>query len=411
MTETYKKQKICIITTVDISLYWLFPDLYSLLSRNGYDVTGICADTSSGNLSQKVRDQGVHVINVPMTRTFTILQDIKCLWILYGIFRREKFDIIHYSTPKAAFLAAIAGRIAGWSYLLYTLRGLGYTAFVGVKRFIGKLCEKIACRFADQVIVISPSLRDEAVREKLLSSEKVMVLGAGSSKGIDLETFSVTNAVVHKSREIREKFGIPDDGIVIGTAGRLTVEKGIKELLEAFRRLCKSHSNLYLFIIGSQDHRNPLSQDILDQINNTANVFLTGYVIEIENYLAALDIFVLPSYREGFGNVIIEASAMGKPVIASDIPGCRDAVKNGISGLLVPPKDASSLEKSLNELITDPIKRSQMSQNGVRWVKENFDRKFVWNNLLKVYQKVLAEKGLYILTDKVISDKKQKTIK
>jgi glycosyltransferase involved in cell wall biosynthesis len=390
--NTKSNPKICIVTTIDASLDGLFPEFYPLLIANGYDVVGICADTSDGLRSENVRKQGVRVINVPMTREFTIWQDVKCLWALYHIFKREKFDIIHYSTAKASLLAAIDGRLVGGSFLLYTLRGLGYMAVSGPKRAISRLCEKITCLATHHTIAISESLATEAIRQNLLPENKIEVHGAGSSKGVNIERFCPNDDTIANSKRIRHQLGINDDNIVIGFAGRLTTEKGIEELLKAFLNLNQKYSNLYLLIIGDQDQRNPLNPDAFDIIMKTGNIHLTGYTNDMPSYLAAVDIFTLPSYREGFGNVIIEASAMGIPVITTDILGCKDAVVEDKTGLKVKVRDVASLEKALDRLIANPNERDRMGQNGRQWVIENFDRKIIWSRLIAIYEQILNQR-------------------
>lgn len=387
MKKQTSKPKICIVTTIDLSLDKLFPDLYSLLIFKGYEVVGICAD---GPYLENVRQQGVRTISVPMTRKFTPVQDLKCLWMLYKIFKQEKFNIVHYSTPKAAFLSAIAGRLAGCPVLLYTLRGLGYTSFVGLRKSIAKLCEKIACRSAHYVIAISKSLKKEAVEENLLSKGRIKVIGMGSSKGVNLDQFRLNEKTATSAKKIRQGLGISNDDVVIGYAGRLTKEKGIIELLAAFANIRKINYTVDVLLVGDQDQRNPLPDEILRLISKDTNIHMVPFNNNVVNYIAAMDIVVLPSYREGFGNVLIEASAMEKPVVGTNITGCCDAILNGTTGILVQPRDVVSLEKALKELIGNPSKRVEMGRNGKQWVMENFDRKLVWNKIVEVYEQLLS---------------------
>jgi len=386
MTERNSKGKICIVTTIDLSLDKLFPDFYSLLLARGYEAVGICAD---GPYLENVRRQGVRVITVPMTRSFTPWLDLKCLWKLYQIFRRERFDIIHYSTPKAALLTGLAGRAAHCPALLYTLRGLGYTAFNGIKRVIGKYCEKIACHCAHRVIAISNSLKEEAAKGKLLPADQMKVLGAGSSIGVNLDQFQLNKKTKANTIMIRRYLGIGENDIIVGYAGRLTKEKGILELLAAFGNIRKSNHKVHMILFGDQDQRKPLPNETLELINEDPRIHLIPFTENVQSYIAAMDIFVLASYREGFGNVLIEASAMERPVIGTDIIGCRDAVINGKTGLLVKPRDAIELEKALKEMIENPFKRAKMGRAGRQWVIENFDRRLVWNRLIKVYERML----------------------
>jgi glycosyltransferase involved in cell wall biosynthesis len=387
MAHNKNNVKICIIVTVDISLDKLFPGFYPLLLAKGYEVVGICAD---GPFTDDVCRQGVRVINIPMTRGFTPLKDLKCLWQLYAIFRQEHFDIIHYSTPKAALLSAIAGRLARCPILIYTLRGLGYNAFSGLKKLVGKFCEKIACHCAHYVIVISNSLREEVIREKLLPANRARVLGAGSSKGVNINEFQLNVKTLFEAQKIRLRLGIDANDIVVGYAGRMTLEKGISELIEAFRSIRQNNCRVHLLLVGDQDQRNPLPHNIVALINSEKGVQTAPFSENVASYIAAMDILVLPSYREGFGNILIEASALDRPVIATDIPGCRDAVIDGTTGLLIAPHDAKSLEKALLELIASASKRKEMGRNGRAWVEKNFDRNLVWARLINVYGQLLG---------------------
>jgi glycosyltransferase involved in cell wall biosynthesis len=369
-------------------MYVLYPGFFPLLAKRGFEVTGICA---GGPWVEKICKSGLKLITMPMVRGFAPWLDLKCLWKLYRIFRRQRFDIVHYSTPKAAILSAVAGRLARCPALIYTLRGLGYEAFDGPARAVGKFCEKIACRLADRIIAISASLKARAVEENLVSAERVEVLGAGSSKGVDLDAFRRCKETIADGRKIKQSLGIKDDDLVIGCVGRMTEEKGVLELLIAFISLRTTHSNVHLLLMGHKDQRKPFSPETSQLLSASPNTHVLDFQDNVPDYIAAMDILVLPSYREGFGNALIEASAMRVPVVASDIPGCRDAVLPSMTGLLVRPRDAKELEKALAELIENPGRRVVMGQNGERWVRENFDRNMVWARLIQVYEQVLAD--------------------
>ncbi|MHC5075152.1 MAG: glycosyltransferase family 4 protein [Planctomycetota bacterium] len=380
------KSKIAIITTVDRSLDGLFPEFFPFLIEKGYDVVGICAD---GPFAKNVVDQGIRVIEIPMTREITPLRDLKCLYQMYRVFRREKFDIIHYSTPKAALLAAVAGHLVGCPARLYTLRGLVHTGLSGFRKKFAKYSEKISCRAAHRIIAISKSLKEEAVQEGILEKERIEVLGSGSSKGVNIHKFQLTKNIKSNAAKIRDDLGIRDDDILIGYAGRFTPEKGLVELYQACMNIRKIDKRIYLIWIGYQDHRRPLPEKFFISISNNPGVFLVPWTKSIVSYMAATDIFVLPSYRDGFGNVLIEAAALEKPVIGTDISGVRDALVDGVNGMLVTVKDVVSLEKALKELIDNPDRRIQMGKSGREWVVENFDRSVVWKRLIDVYEDML----------------------
>lgn len=387
-TKEKNRAKIAIVTTIGLSLDKLFPDFYPLVMSKGYEVVGICAQD---NYVENVRRQGIRVITVPMTRDFAPVQDLKCLWLLYRIFKREKFDLIHYSTPKASLLSVLAASLAGRAILLYTLRGLIHTSFAGgVRRFITRFCEKIACRSANYVIAISDSLKKEVIQEGLLPENRIHVIGAGSSKGVNLQQFELNSKTAAEAASIRQNLGIRKSGIVIGYAGRLTEEKGIAELLMAFSNIRRADDRVRLLLIGDIDKRNPLPDKIIQQIKTNNSIYSVPFNDNVAGFMAATDIFVLPSYRDGFGNVLIEASAMSRPVIGTDISGCRDAVLDGKTGMLVKARDVTSLENALRVLVDNQDKREKMGINGRKWVEENFDRKIVWEKLMAVYDQLLG---------------------
>lgn len=383
------KPKIAIVTTMGVSLDNLFPDFYPLLQAEGFEVVGICA---ADRFVDNVRRQGVRVIEVPMTRTFTPFRDFVCLVKLYRIFRAEKFDLIHYNTPKAAVLSAIAGRFAGSSKLLYTLRGLAYTGFQGLGRCIGRMCEKICAQKADDVIAISQTLKQQALEEGIIESDKVFVLGAGSSKGVDLKKFRLDERTIQEGAKIRKQLSISEKDVVFGYAGRFTVEKGFCEIIEAFNHISQSSDSIHLLFVGEQDERMPLPPEIQKLMSEHPRIHLLPYTDDVPSRLAAIDVFVLASYREGFGNVLIEASALERPVIASDIPGCRSAVKPNVTGLLVSPRDVASLESAMQKLIADRNKRLTMGKDGRAWVESDFDRNLVWQRLIGIYKQLLRPK-------------------
>jgi glycosyltransferase involved in cell wall biosynthesis len=389
MRSKSKKPKICIITTVGLSLNKLFPDFYPRLIEKGFEVVGIAAEDS---YIKDVRRQGVKVITVPMTRRFTPLQDLKCLWMIYKIFKREEFDLIHYSTPKASLLAGIAGRLTNSPALLFTSRGLGYIAFSGIKRLIGKYCEKLSFRCAHYVIVIADSLKAKIISENLSTREKLFVLGAGSSKGVNLRKFRIDAKTIEEALKIRQNLGIQTSSVVIGYVGRLTQDKNLKELLEAFYNIYERSMKVHLLMVGDQDKRSPLSEEIMADIRSHPAVHLVPFRENVQDYFAAMDIFVLPSsdFREGFGNVLIEASAMRIPVISTSLGGCSDAVENGFTGILLDQPSVKCLESALAELIENPSQRKEMGRNGETWVRENFDRDLVWERTIQVYEQMIS---------------------
>ncbi|MEW6664890.1 MAG: glycosyltransferase family 4 protein [Thermodesulfobacteriota bacterium] len=381
------KFKVGIVATLDISLDKLHPGLFDFLVRKNYGVVAISAE---GPYLTNVRDQGARVIPVPMTRSFTVFRDLWCLWRLYRIFKEEGLDLVHFSTPKAGLLASLAACLAGCPNRLYTLRGLGYMAFSGFKRTIGRWCEKAACSLSTHVIAISTGLQEEALRENLVNPTKVLVQGQGSSRGVDLKKFHPAGSLLERSRKLRAMLGIQEGEVLIGYAGRITPEKGILILVKAFMQLLANSGTIHLALVGDNDQRAPVDGEILEELRHHPKIHLLPFTDRIEEALSAMDVLVLPSFREGFGNVLIEAAALEKPVVASDIPGCRNALLPGITGLLSPAGDSTSLASAIEVLVRDPMRRKKMGQEGRRWVTAHFDRCLVWERLERVYRSLLT---------------------
>lgn len=383
------RARIGIVTTVDSSLHVLHPGLFARLQDAGYDVTGVCAD---GPFVERVRAGGLRVETVPMVRHFAPLADLRGLWRLVRLFRRERFDLIHYSTPKAALLASLAGRLAGRAKLLYTLRGLGYQGYRGAKREIGRQCERIACACADRILCISRSLAEEAAREGLAAVARFEVLGAGSSRGVDCRRFRRDEATQSAGHSLRRELGIPPEAVVLGYVGRIAREKGLERLARVFPQLAVEHAAAHMILIGHTDQRDPLDSDTLRVFDEHPRIHVLPFTDRLEDVYAAMDMLVLHSDREGFGNALIEGSAMELPVVGSDIPGCRDAVRAGETGLLVRPDDEAGLAAALRALLESPDLRQRLGQTGVTWVRANFDRERVWSNLIEVYEAMLRKR-------------------
>jgi glycosyltransferase involved in cell wall biosynthesis len=305
------------------------------------------------------------------------------------LFAERKFDLIHYSTPKAALIASLASWSLNHPRRLYTLRGLGYQSYSGIKRRIGFICEKIAVKLAHRIVAISHSLREEVVESKLGPASKFEVLGAGSSKGVDCERFCRSQDIMLRGASLRSSLGIQEGDCVIGYAGRLSPEKGIPETVEAFLVNYASVRSVHLILVGDLDRRCPLDTTVMDRCASQLNIHCLPHTEDMPGCMAAFDVFVLPSHREGFGNVLIEASAMGIPVISSDITGCRDAVLDGQTGILVYPGDPIALAAAMDTLVGNSDLRRRLGEQGAAWVRRDFDRRVVWNNLIEVYDEML----------------------
>lgn len=365
--------KICFVVTIPGTIEAFFVQQLIYLSENGFDVTVVC---SEGHILKSVKGNNIkyHPINIP--RGVSLLDSIKSLFLLIKFFREEQFDIIQYSTPNAAFCASIAARIVGCRCRNYHLMGFRFLGAAGLGRFILKSIEKITCDNSTSIECVSPSNLKLGIEEKLFPEEKATVVWHGSTGGVDLARFDINKRDDYR-HQIREKYSIDNAEFVYGFVGRVTRDKGINELFEAFAFI----NDAKLLVIGNPEGIDTLNSSLYRQTCNNRNVIFINSVSDIEKYYSALDVLVLPSYREGFGNVVIEAAAMGTPAIISDIPGPTDAVSPGVSALLVKPRDMLSLKAAMLK-----IRNMDYRHMGIlahEFAKGNFDSDVLCQKILE----------------------------
>ena len=378
-------KKICYVVTVPSTIRAFFVPQLQYLADNGFEVHVICSE--DGGLQQLLGEK-IKYIPLNMPRGISIGGTIKAIKELTRIFKKEKYDLVQYSTPNAAFNASIASKVAKIGIRNYHLMGLRYEGDHGLKRRILKMMEKISCRLSTHIRV-SNSNMEIALKDKIFSREKATVVWNGSTGGIDLERFDISKKEQWR-KEIRGKYKIAEETIVFGFVGRITRDKGINELFGAFQNLLSKTPNSTLLLVGDFEGVEDLEQDKLHWAEESKSVIFVSSVQDVEKYYAALDVLVLPSYREGFGNVIIESEAMGIPVIASNIPGPIDAMCNEVTGLQIRLKDQNDLYRKMERLLNDNIRRTY----GVaarKFVEESFDSKILCGKIYQRKRELLSE--------------------
>lgn len=295
-------------------------------------------------------------------------------WLL--LVRQVAPDVVMTGTPKAGLLGMAAARLLRVPHRVYLARGLRLEGLRGVQRVVSMMAEKVTCAAATHVVCVSPSLRSAFVSRGLVASGKVTVLGDGSSNGVDTRRFSPGS---ESNRALcRRRFGVLPNHQAIGFAGRLTDDKGLQELIQAFRALRHGWPDAVLLLAGDPDEASPLTGGELED----PSVLALGNVSDMPGFLRALDIFCLPSRREGFPNVSIEAAAVGLPVVTTDATGCRDSVVDGTTGRIVPTRDAAALRGALSDLLAQPEERRRMGAHARQWAVERFSQEVVWHNTL-----------------------------
>ncbi len=356
--------------------------------NSGFDVTVLRPEKRSGEW-EVPRPDGVRVLEVPMEREISPVRDIRSICHLWGILRTLRPTVTNVGTPKAGLLGGFAAWLNRVPCRFYTLHGLRFETTTGLRRKLLILAERLACRFAHRVVCVSHSVREKAIASGLVDRERALIFGAGSCNGVDVARFAPTQQRIWRAAELRRQFGIPADAPVALFVGRLTCDKGIAELVEAFLQLENRIPNLRLLLVGSFEDGDPLPEDIRKHLETHDRVILAGPVNDTAPYYAMADVLVLPSHREGLPTVVLEAHAAGKPVIGAAATGIVDLLVDGETGLLFPVGDVSSLANAIARLIEDKALARKLADAGRDQVKRKFRQELIWAALRREYLKVL----------------------
>ncbi|MHC5111516.1 MAG: glycosyltransferase family 4 protein [Planctomycetota bacterium] len=368
-----RRIRLCVVVTVDITLLNLCRGRFEYLTQHGFDITAVCAPTEHADT---IRQRGVNLLTAPLTRAITPFRDMSAIWALYRIFRTGNFDIVEVSTPKAALVGSLAARLAGVPRILHLLRGLTYEEQSGLQRMLIKASQTIPCRIATEVISISKSMMNQAIDDGVCHPDRIRVLGLGSSNGVDLDNFR--RRTPSERAALRNSLNIPDQAIVVGFVGRMTGDKGITELARAFEQVAESRPDLHMLLVGEYEARDRPSPSVMEFLENHDRVRHVGWQQDTVPYFDIMSFLVLPTYREGFGTVLLEAAAMNLAVITTEIVGCRDAVEPDQTALTVPARDVDALAQAIDRLAHDEELRTQLGTNGRLRVERHFAQEKVW---------------------------------
>lgn len=376
--------KILHVFTLAITAESFFDGQFAYLSDAGYNIHLAASTEPSKEFSQRN-----HIIfhQIPVARRVDIKADLKSINALRKLIKQEKYDAVFGHTPKGALVAMCAARLSGVKIRVYYRHGLIYTTATGAKQLIFKAVEQFTAALATKIVNVSPSLSKLAVKDGLNSDRKQCVIGSGTCGGIDTTNiFNLDN--ISNEEQIKLKASIVGDcDFVVGFCGRLCCDKGIAELIDGFKMFQSNHPDIKtkLLLVGPYDEREVLAGNIKEEITNNPYIIATGRQdkSKLPSLYALMDVFVFPSYREGFGMCVIEASAMGVPILVSRSHGCIDSIKEGVSGryIDISPK---SIAKELDGLLDQNLRR-QLGNGGRNFVVNNFDHKVMWPQIKQLY--------------------------
>jgi len=373
-------KKICFVVTVAMTIDQFIRFSFEAFKHNGYEIY-VIAYMDEDYI--KTLPEYVHPLPIKMGRGihprdfFRVISQMRC------IFKREKFDIVQYSTPNASCYASIASWLSRVPVRLYCQWGLVYQSFKGMKRLVFKTIERVVCALSTDVQPDSDGNLNLCRKEHFYGKKKSRVVWNGSANGISLSKFQIEKKLEY-SRQIREAYGIDPNAFVVGYVGRVGREKGFEELVQMTRVLTKKYDNLVLLYVGPNEKPDTVSAESLDYFFGSDKVIYTGgWVNDTERYYAAMDVFVFPTYHEGFGSVAIEAEVMGVPVVVSDVPGPQNAIIDGVTGYKVLARNSDAIIEKVSYLIENPDLCKKMGLAGYEFVKEHFDDQILVEKIIE----------------------------
>jgi glycosyltransferase involved in cell wall biosynthesis len=335
------------------------------LRKAGFEV--LLVSSPGELLDATAAREGVKRIAIPMQREISPLSDVLSFFRLWLLLVRRRPDMVEFSTPKAGLLGSIAALLCAVPRRVYMLRGLKCETATGLKRKLLFAAERLTSACAHVVLCNSESLRRQAISLGLAPAQKLRLLGEGSSNGVDINRFSPGPS------DVREKLGIPPEAKVVGFVGRLTTDKGLPELLIAFDTVLRTEPSARLLLVGWFDAaEDALSRDLRTHVLRHPRIDCTGFVSDTAPYYRAMDVLVLPSWREGFPNVVLEAAASGVPVVTTECTGARDSVVSEVTGLLIPPGYPEAISEAVLKIMGNPERQKRMRQAARAWIIEHY---------------------------------------
>jgi glycosyltransferase involved in cell wall biosynthesis len=382
------QKKLIRITTVPLSLSGLLQGQLKFMTKH-FEVIGVSSNIKD-QLDMVSKLENIPTVAINMTRKITPINDLKAVWQLYRLFKKEKPDIVHSHTPKAGTLSMIAAKLAGVPHRLHTIAGLPLLEATGLKRTLLNTVETLTYACATKIYPNSKGLQTIILDQKFTTESKLKVIAHGSSNGIDTNFFDPQyDESAENKWALRTTLNIHKNDFVFVFMGRLVADKGINELVSAFNSLCKEYDAIKLLLVGTYENElDPLKPETLQIINTNRHMVTTGWVDDVRPYLAVSNALAFPSYREGFPNVVMQAAAMKLPGIVTNINGCNEIIKNKETGLIIPVKDEIALHDAMKYILTHQEEAKLMGVKSRAHIMANFERQVVWEALLDEYNQL-----------------------
>lgn len=383
----HKKLLRCITSSVS---YDLTKGQLRYLREHGYEVIGISGPPIDRS-EKAAESEGIRTIVVPdLVRPISIGNDLKALFELIRVIRKERPDIVHANTPKGSLLGMMAAWWCRVPHRIYLVTGLRFETATGTFRWLLKTMERITCACATKVIPEGEGVKKTLIREKI-TKKPLQKIHNGNINGIDLEYFSQTPEIQATAQELRAQIG---GDFIFVFVGRIVRDKGMIELVDAFERLNQEHPSSRLLLVGSTEPElDPLPDTTSQKLDSNPNIYQAGWQTDVRPWLVASDAFAFGSYREGFPNVVLQAGAMGLPSVVTDINGCNEIIIEGKNGYIVPKQDSEALYKGMKKLYEDRVKTKEMSEVSREMIATRYKQEDVWQATLEMYQSLIIKNG------------------
>jgi glycosyltransferase involved in cell wall biosynthesis len=377
------------ITTAPMALLAFFAGQLQYMRERGFHVAAV---TSPGeHLEKVVAREGIEVHTVEMPRRITPLGDLAALVRLCRVLRRLRPQVVHSHTPKAGMLGMLAAWLTGVPVRVYTCHGLPHVTAIGVRRRLLQASEALSCRLSQATVCVGASVRRTLLESGVAPEDKLTVFGNGSANGIDAEgRFNPARLAPGAAEAARAAHGVPPDAPLVLFVGRLVRDKGVVELQGAWARLRERFPKAHLLLVGPPEEQDPVPPGVLEALRADERVHFAGFVDEMAAVYAAADVVALPTYREGLPYVPLEAAAMARPVVCSDVPGCTDAVRDGVTGTLVPVRDVAALAEAVGRYLADPGLRERHGREARARVLTDFRPEAIWRSTYDLYCRLLC---------------------
>ncbi|MEN5434780.1 glycosyltransferase family 4 protein [Sphingobacterium faecium] len=382
--------KIIRTSTISLSLNVLLKGQLKFL-KEYFEVIGI---SSSGDLLEEVSHrEGIQVIPVEMERGISPLKDFRSLIALYRVFKKEKPTIVHSITPKAGLLTMLAGKMAGVPIRIHTFTGLIFPSKSGTLRKILIKMDQLLCWSATHIYPEGEGVKDDLIQFNI-TNKSLNVLANGNVNGLDLNHFSISQISNSEKANLKAKLDIKEEDFVFIFVGRLVGDKGINEMVQAFKLLSSDTAkSIKLLLLGPLEIEvDPLRADTLHELEINSNIISVGFQKDVRPYFAISDALVFPSYREGFPNVVMQAGAMELPAIVSDINGCNEIIIEAKNGTIIPPKSVAPLQLAMKRMVEDNDYFTSLKKNARIMIESRYEQRVVWQALLTEYHRLLKDK-------------------